>query len=167
MGMVVSLEELTQRRLHLRRQGRTLVLTNGHFDLLHVGHLQSLRQAKALGDVLAVAVNDDASTERLKGPGRPIVPAAERAELLAALEMVDYVTIFEGLTAEKVVVSLQPDVYAKGGDYGPEGKPLIEAALVASYGGKVALLPLASGHSTSQLIERAARAGQREQGAKP
>ena len=135
---------------------RRVVLTNGHFDLLHVGHLRYLREAKALADILVVGLNSDASTRRLKGPGRPILPQEERAELLAALRCVDYVTIFEEDTAEELVQRLRPDVYVKGGDYA-QGKALPEAKAVRAYGGEVRILALVPGRSTSALIERIQR----------
>ncbi|MCX6021213.1 MAG: adenylyltransferase/cytidyltransferase family protein [Chloroflexi bacterium] len=155
MGRVLSLDELRAERDELRRRGLRLVLTNGHFDLLHLGHVRYLQQARALGDALAVAVNSDAATTARKGPRRPIVPEAERAELLAALACVDYVVIFDALTAEGVVAALTPDVYAKGGDYaGPDAPPLPEAPIVEAAGGRVALLPLVADHSTSDLVDR-------------
>jgi len=161
MGIVIPWHTLPALGEELRRAGKRIVLTNGHFDLLHVGHTRYLRAARALGDVLVVAVNDDASTKRRKGPTRPIVPAAERAELLASLACVDYVTIFPDDTAEQVVRALRPHVYVKGGDYGltPEelarGKqPLPEAAVVQELGGQVVILPLVPEHSTSALVQR-------------
>jgi len=114
---VLSLEELLPIRERLKAEGKTLVLTNGHFDLLHVGHVRCLQQAKRLGDVLVVGLNSDASTRALKGSGRPLVPQEERAEVLAALECVDYVVIFEERTAERLVAALKPEVYVKGGDW--------------------------------------------------
>ena len=132
-----------------------MVFTNGHFDLLHHGHVDVLQRARALGDVLIVGVNSDTSTRQLKGPNRPLVPQGERAAMLAALACVDLVVVFDGLTACELVVELQPDVYAKGGDWQPaqgrEGPP--EAATVRGYGGDVRFLPYLAGHSTSALIE--------------
>lgn len=128
------------------------MLTNGHFDLLHVGHLDYLEKARALGDALFVAVNDDASTARLKGAGRPIVPAVERARLLGALEPVTAVVIFAGDTADEVLRALQPDIYVKGGDYAH--KPLPERATVEAYGGRVELIDYLPNHSTTHLINR-------------
>ncbi len=158
MGTVVeraSLEELGER---LRAEGLRVVFTNGHFDLLHVGHLRSLQAARRLGDVLVVGVNDDATTRRRKGATRPIVPEAERAELLAGLACVDYVAVFGEETAEQTVALLRPDFYAKGGDYAttPEEEaagrtPLPEASIVRAYGGEVATIPLIPGRSTSAL----------------
>lgn len=169
MGRVVSWEALARLREAWRRTGRRLVFTNGCFDLLHVGHLRYLRAARAHGDLLVVGLNDDASVARLKGPSRPIVPAAERAELLAALEPVDYVVLFGEETAGGLVAALRPEVYVKGGDYaagpGQAGKPLPEAALVRGYGGEVRVVPLLPGHSTSALlahIQRMEREGPQE-----
>jgi rfaE bifunctional protein nucleotidyltransferase chain/domain len=136
----------------LRAEGKSIVLTNGHFDLLHVGHLRYLQAASELGDVLIVALNDDAMTTARKGPGRPVLPQNERAELLAGLECVDYVTIFSEPTAERVVELVRPDVYVKGGDYGPGGADLPEARIVEAYGGRVVILPLVEGRSTTEII---------------
>ncbi len=152
MGRVVSPEEAQRIREELRAAGKTVVLTNGHFDLLHVGHVRCLQQAKELGDVLFVGVNSDASTRLLKGEKRPIVPEDERARLVAALECVDYVVIFEERTARRLVELLKPDIYAKGGDYGPAGKELPEAEAVAAYGGEVRILPYLPGRSTTDII---------------
>jgi rfaE bifunctional protein nucleotidyltransferase chain/domain len=129
------------------------VTTNGCFDLLHVGHLAVLRQAKALGDILVVAINDDESVRRLKGPSRPIVPAAERAELVAALELVDYVVLFGEDTPERVLAAIKPAVHVKGGDYRTQDLP--EARVVQSNGGTVVIVGLVPGHSTTDLIRKA------------
>lgn len=146
----------------LRARGKRVVLTNGHFDLLHVGHARYLKAARELGDVLIVGVNGDESTRRLKGAGRPIVPARERAELVGALACVDAVCIFEEPTAIELVRRIKPHVYAKGGDYRdadggltrlPEAKPAEEE------GAEVVLLPFSEGHSTSALTERILRQG--------
>ena len=142
-------------RTSLRSAGRVVVWTNGCFDLLHAGHARALGAARALGDVLVVGVNSDASVRRLKGPGRPIVPAAERAELIASLECVAHAVVFDEDTPEECIRLLRPDVHCKGADYAPpHGKPIPEAALVASYGGRVAFLPLVEGLSTTELIRR-------------
>jgi rfaE bifunctional protein nucleotidyltransferase chain/domain len=157
MGTLVSVAEAAAVRQALRSQGRTAVLTNGVFDLLHVGHVRCLQAARQLGDMLFVGLNSDESARQLKGPARPLVPQTERAEMLCALASVDYVVIFEEHTAERLVRILQPDIYAKGGDYLPAqdgGKSLPEALLVESYGGCVVLLPYSAGHSTSSLVER-------------
>jgi len=151
---VVDWPHLLDLRQQWRRQGRTVVWTNGCFDLLHVGHLRSLQAARRLGDVLVVGVNSDPSVRQLKGPGRPILPGAERAELLAALECVDHVVFFDEDTPEAALARLQPDVHCKGADYAPpDGKAIPEAVVVQAYGGRVAFLPLVPGTSTSSIIE--------------
>jgi len=151
----VGWEELLALRERWRAEGKTVVWTNGCFDLLHLGHVRSLQAAKALGDVLVVGVNSDDSVRRLKGPGHPIFPASERVEILAALECVDYVIIFEELTPEKALARLKPDIHCKGADYAPpHGKPIPEAKVVEAYGGRVEFLPLLPGRSTSELIRR-------------
>ncbi|HLV34165.1 MAG TPA: D-glycero-beta-D-manno-heptose 1-phosphate adenylyltransferase [Spirillospora sp.] len=150
--MHIDIQTARQQRDDLRAAGKTVVLTNGHFDLLHVGHLDYLEKARALGDALFVGVNGDASTRRFKGPGRPLVPAAERARLLAALKPVTAVVIFEEDTAHMLLASLQPDIYVKGGDY--HDKVLPEREAVERYGGQVILIDYLPGHSTSRLIER-------------
>jgi rfaE bifunctional protein nucleotidyltransferase chain/domain len=139
----------------LRAAGQVIVWTNGCFDLLHAGHARSLRVAAALGDVLVVGVNSDASVRRLKGPGRPVMSAAERAELIASLECVAHAVVFDEDTPEGCIRLLRPDVHCKGADYAPpHGKPIPEAALVESYGGRVAFLPLVEGLSTTELTRR-------------
>lgn len=181
MGAVVAREQLGEMLALQRAQGARIVFTNGVFDLLHLGHLRYLEQARRLGDALVVGVNSDESTRLLKGPRRPLTPEAERAELLAALGCVDYVTIFGERTAEVTLTLLQPAVYVKGADYadsasrqqdtlftteelrqaltGSAGDAglvarLPEARIVAEYGGSLALLAYLPGHSTSDLIAR-------------
>ena len=163
MGQIVARSELAALGERLRAAGQRVVFTNGHFDLLHVGHLRLLQAARARGDALVVGVNDDATTRARKGATRPIVPEAERAELLAGLACVDYVTIFGEATAEATVDALRPHVYVKGGDYAAspadEARGLAalpEAPLVRSYGGDVAIVPLVPGRSTT-LLEQAMR----------
>jgi rfaE bifunctional protein nucleotidyltransferase chain/domain len=148
---VLSLEELLPIREHFKAQGKTVVLTNGHFDVLHMGHVDCLQRAKALGDVLIVGLNSDASTRLLKGEKRPIVPQEERAQLLAALQCVDYVVIFEERTAERLLAALQPEVYVKGGDWAVEDLP--EAKVLAEHGVRVEILPQMPGRSTTDIIE--------------
>jgi len=133
-----------------RRAGRRVVLANGCFDLLHVGHVRYLEAARALGDLLIVGLNSDASVRRIKGPGRPLMPAAERAELLAALRVVDHVVIFDGDTADALVARLRPAVHAKGTDYTMESVP--ERSTVLASGGQVAIAGDAKAHSTRDLI---------------
>lgn len=153
MGIVLTLLEIRERIAALKAQGRKVAFANGHFDILHVGHLRYLQAARAEGDVLVVGLNDDASVERLKGPGRPVVPAAERAELLAALEPVDFVVVFDGDTPAPLLADLQPDVHCKGTDYGtPERVP--EYEVVRSYGGRTALVGDPKDHATSDLISK-------------
>jgi rfaE bifunctional protein nucleotidyltransferase chain/domain len=152
MGTFITLERAIAWRADLKKAGQTLVFTNGHFDLLHVGHLDYLEKARALGAALFVATNGDASTTRLKGQGRPLVPAHERARLLAALVPVTASLIFEEDTAIPILQALQPDIYVKGGDYAH--KPLPERAAVEAYGGRVVLIDTLPDHSTSALIAK-------------
>ncbi|HUG15756.1 MAG TPA: adenylyltransferase/cytidyltransferase family protein [Thermomicrobiales bacterium] len=152
VGQVVGIDMAEALGDGLRERGLRVVFTNGHFDLLHVGHLRYLQAARALGDTLIVGVNDDAVTTRRKGPERPVLPEDERAELLAGLACVDYVFIFHEPTAERAVALLRPDVYVKGGDYGPGGAELPEARVVAGYGGETVILPLEPGRSTSAIV---------------
>lgn len=151
-GKVLSLAALLPVRRRLKRAGRTVVFTNGCFDLIHGGHVALFRRAKRLGDVLVVALNTDASVRRLKGPGRPVFPLRERLEVLAAFEDVDYVTWFAEPTPRRTIAALLPDVLAKGGDWGPTaivGREEVEAA-----GGRVVRIPYLKGHSTTSIIER-------------
>lgn len=151
MGQVLTLSEALAWRA---AQTGTVVFTNGHFDLLHVGHLRYLQAARALGDALVVGLNSDASTAARK-PGRPLVPEAERAELLAALGCVDVVVIFDAPTANALVEALRPDIYVKGGDWGrPDGPRPPEAEIVTTYGGQVAFLPYVPDRSTTLIIQR-------------
>ena len=158
MGRVVSLNELTRIRAEMRAQGQRLVFTNGCFDLLHRGHVAYLQAAQGQGQALVVGLNSDASARAIKGPGRPLVPQEDRAAVLAALACVDYVIVFDEPTAERLVATLQPDVYVKGGDYAQSrgaatSKPLPEADVVRTYGGDVVLLPYLTGYSTTAFIE--------------
>jgi len=160
MNTPTTLDTLLALREHWREQQRTVVFTNGVFDLLHIGHLRYLQAARALGDVLVVGLNSDRSTRQIKGPQRPLIAQDERAALLAGLRVVDYVTVFDAPTAEHLVAALQPDVYVKGGDYrlsddvAQPGKPLPEAAIVQAYGRRVELIPYVAGRSTTELIQR-------------
>jgi phosphoheptose isomerase len=156
---VVDWEQLDALRAGWRRRGMTVAWTNGVFDLVHAGHLRSLQAARALGDVLVVGINDDESVRRLKGPERPLMPAAERAELLAALTPVDHVVVFGEDTPEAALDRLRPEVHCKGADYAPpDGRPIPERAVVEAYGGRVEFLPLLPERSTTELIERIAHA---------
>ena len=146
---------MLRERQRLRATGSRLVFTNGVFDLLHVGHVRYLSQARALGDALVVAINSDRTVRELKGPDRPIFDQAERAEILAALKHVDYVTIFDDVSPRSLIATLLPDVLVKGGDYQLDqihGREEVEAA-----GGKVVSLPFVQGASTTALIERMKR----------
>ncbi|MBI5197250.1 MAG: D-glycero-beta-D-manno-heptose 1-phosphate adenylyltransferase [Nitrospirae bacterium] len=136
----------------LKKEGKKIVFTNGCFDLLHVGHVRYLQAAKALGDILVVGLNNDASVRKIKGEKRPLVPEAERAELLAALECVDWVILFEEPTPAELIRTVGPHILVKGGDWPVEqivGRETVEAG-----GGKVCTIPIAEGSSTSGLIQR-------------
>lgn len=132
--------------------GGTTVFTNGCFDLLHVGHLRYLQAARGKGDRLVVGLNSDASVKRLKGDLRPIMPEDERAEMMAALQCVDYVVVFDEPTADALLALLKPEIYAKGGDYTPDSLP--EAPTVRAYGGHIEIIPFVPGRSTTNLIAR-------------
>ena len=149
---LLSQEKLLGMREALRAEGKSLVFTNGVFDLLHVGHVRYLAAARTLGDALIVAINSDRTVRELKGEGRPIVNEDERAEILAALRQVDYVTIFDDVSPRSLIAKVLPDVLVKGGDYGLDeihGREEVEAA-----GGRVVSLPFIEGASTSGMIER-------------
>ena len=148
----MTIEEAARLAERLRAEGKRIVLANGCFDVLHVGHLRYLRAARRLGDVLFVGINSDAAVARLKGPGRPLMPAAERVELLLALRDVDHVVVFDDDTADALVTRLRPDVHAKGTDYTPESVP--EAARVRTRGGQVRVVGDPKAHSTRELIAR-------------
>jgi D-glycero-beta-D-manno-heptose 1-phosphate adenylyltransferase len=149
---ILSLDELLGMREGLRTSSKTVVFTNGVFDLLHVGHVRYLAAARSLGDALVVAINSDRTVRQLKGIGRPVISESERAEILAALRYVDYVTIFDDVSPRSLITELLPDVLVKGGDYKLDeihGREEVEAA-----GGKVVSLPFVQGASTSTVIER-------------
>jgi rfaE bifunctional protein nucleotidyltransferase chain/domain len=150
--MILSREELVTRINAERKNGSRVVLANGCFDVLHVGHVRYLAGARELGDVLVVGVNSDEQVARLKGPGRPILPENERAELVAALESVTYVTVFNEPTVEELLLALKPDVHAKGTDYTEDSVP--ERDVVRSYGGRVAIVGDPKDHSTSAILAR-------------
>jgi rfaE bifunctional protein nucleotidyltransferase chain/domain len=151
----LSVAELPRLRAQATAAGRTVALANGVFDLFHVGHLRYLHGAKAQADLLVVAVNSDASTRANKGPGRPIVPESERAEIVEALACVDHVVLFDSKDVVPVIRALRPDVHVKGTDYTPETIP--EADEVRSYGGRVAVAGDPKDHSTTELIEKLER----------
>ena len=152
MGIVVSESELEQIVLAEREQGRTIALANGCFDLIHVGHVRYLKGAAAEADVLIVGVNHDVSVQELKGEGRPLQPAVERAEIIAAFDMVDYVVVFEGGTVKRLLQSILPDVHCKGTDYTVETVP--ERDVVRAYGGRTAIVGDPKNHSTRNLLNR-------------
>lgn len=155
MSKVLSLEDLLRERQSLRARGKVVVFTNGVFDLLHVGHVRYLAQARALGDALIVAINSDRCVRELKGNHRPIIEQGERAEILAALRDISYVTIFDQISPRALISQVVPDVLVKGGDYSLDeihGREEVEAA-----GGRVVSLPFVEGESSSALIERMRR----------
>jgi rfaE bifunctional protein nucleotidyltransferase chain/domain len=156
VGDVLGRDELVRRVRAERAAGRTIAFANGAFDLLHVGHVRYLESAAREADLLVVAVNDDASVRRLKGEGRPIMAAADRAELVAALRCVRYVVIFPEPTVASLLETLHPDVHCKGTDYTVESVP--ERAIVQSYGGRTAIVGDPKDHSTRDLIARIAGA---------
>lgn len=148
-------DELLRARQTWREEKRTVVWTNGCFDLLHVGHVRNLRAARALGDVLVVGVNSDQSVRALKGSDRPIQAEADRAEILSAFGCVDWVVIFDDPTPEAAIARLRPDVCCKGEDYAPGcGKSVPEAELMTALGGRMFYLPLVGGRSTSAILRR-------------
>ena len=153
----MSLSELEKKREQYRRDRKTVVFTNGCFDILHAGHVRYLTAARELGDILIVGLNSDGSVRKLKGEGRPVNPAADRAEVLAGLRAVAHVVVFEEDTAEDLVRRLQPDIYVKGGDYSLNRLP--ESAIVAAYGGRTVLVPMVEGRSTTSVIERLQQSG--------
>ncbi len=156
--MVISEAALVEAVARDRAAGRTIAFANGCFDLLHVGHVRYLQGAAAEADRLIVAVNDDPSVAALKGPGRPILPAAERAELVAGVRGVDYVIVFGGATVERLLTRLEPDVHCKGTDYTVESVP--ERASVVAYGGRTAIVGDRKQHATRDLLARIRRDGQ-------
>ena len=136
----------------LKREGKKVVFTNGCFDILHAGHTRYLREARKLGDALILALNSDSSVRSIKGPMRPIVPEAERAEVVAALDSVDYVTVFDELTPLELIEFLRPDVIVKGGDWAE--KDIVGAETVRKWGGRVAIMPEIEGASTTNIIDK-------------
>jgi D-glycero-beta-D-manno-heptose 1-phosphate adenylyltransferase len=154
---ILTLDEAILRFGREKRNGRRVVFTNGCFDLLHPGHIRTLELARELGDVLIVGLNSDASVRQLKGEGRPLIPERERAEILAAMESVDVVIIFDDLTPQKVIAELLPDVLVKGGDWADDrivGREEVEAA-----GGRVVSAPVAPGYSTTDIVRKIREAG--------
>ena len=149
---VLSLDELILQFGREKRNGKRVVFTNGCFDVLHPGHIHSLETARALGDCLIVGLNGDESVRRLKGAGRPVIPAGERAEILASLECVDAVVVFEDLTPQKVIAALLPDVLVKGGDW--PGNQIVGREEVEAAGGRIVLVDTVPGYSTTEILKR-------------
>jgi rfaE bifunctional protein nucleotidyltransferase chain/domain len=160
MNKIVSREQLRQRVEAWRRAGEQIVMANGGFDVMHVGHVRYLQAAKALGGKLIVAVNSDESVRKLKGEGRPVMPDGERAEILAALEPVDAVVIFPELDVRALLKELRPDVQAKGTDYTTDSVP--EREVVTSYGGRVEIVGDPKDHSATQIIQQISRTATRK-----
>ena len=152
---VLPWPDLLAAREQARAAGRVVVWTNGTFDLLHPGHVSSLQQARALGDLLVVGVNSDRSVKAYKGPTRPILNEHERAAMLAALECVDFVVVFDEDTPAESLARLKPDIHCKGAEYAPpHGRPVPERSVVEAYGGRIEYLPLVPGVSTTELLKR-------------
>jgi rfaE bifunctional protein nucleotidyltransferase chain/domain len=149
---VLTLDELILQFGRGKRNGKRVVFTNGCFDVLHPGHVRSLEAARGLGDCLIVGLNGDESVRALKGPGRPVIPASERAEILASLECVDAVVVFEDLTPQKAIASLLPDVLVKGADW--PGNQIVGREEVEGAGGKVVLVEVFQGYSTTGILKR-------------
>lgn len=152
MNKILSREILKEKIDALRTQGKKIAFTNGCFDILHVGHVRYLREAKKTADILVLALNSDSSVRAIKGDRRPIVPEQERAEIMAALECIDFVTIFSELTPLELIKFLQPDVLIKGGDW-PEEK-IVGRDEVKTWGGRVAIIPEIQGKSTTNIVEK-------------
>ena len=150
--MVIDRKNIGNVVTTLKAEGKKIVFTNGCFDILHVGHVRYLNEAKALGDILILGLNSDSSVKSLKGSNRPINNESDRAEVLNALKAIDYVVIFDEKTAENIVGEVKPDIYAKGGDYSIDTLP--EAKIVAEHGGKTVLLQLVDGKSSTNIINR-------------
>jgi rfaE bifunctional protein nucleotidyltransferase chain/domain len=153
---LMEMEELATRATGLRAEGKKVVFTNGCFDLLHVGHVRYLRAARELGDILVVGVNGDESVRVLKGPNRPINNERDRAEVLAALECVDLVTIFPDVRATRLLEMVRPAIYAKGGDYTPATLNAEERAVLEKIGTDIRIIPFEAGYSTSLVLEKLA-----------
>ena len=150
--MVIDRKNIGNVVTTLKAEGKKIVFTNGCFDILHVGHVRYLKEAKALGDILILGLNSDYSVKSLKGSNRPINNESDRAEVLSALKAIDYVVIFDEKTAENIVGEIKPDIYAKGGDYSIDTLP--EAKIVAEHGGKTVLLQLVDGKSSTNIINK-------------
>lgn len=153
-GKVIDADELAVRARQLREAGKKLVMTNGCFDLLHVGHVRYLEAARALGDALAVGLNGDSSVRELKGAGRPINNERDRAEVLAALACVNFVTVFHDKRATRLFEKVAPSIYVKGGDYSEETLDAEERAVLKNAGTEIRIIPFVPGYSTSGLLEK-------------
>jgi len=153
-GRILTLDEAAAFRATLRQEGRKVVATNGCFDLLHVGHLRYLTEARELGDFLWIGLNGDASVRELKGPDRPVVPEMDRAEVLAGWRMVDAVTIFPEVQATAFLRAVQPNVYVKGGDYRPETLDPSEGEVLRACGARIEIVKLVPGRSTTSLVQK-------------
>ncbi len=149
---IKSLDQLKTIREKLKGEGKKVVFTNGCFDLIHIGHIRCLEKAKELGDLLFVAINSDSSVRSIKGPKRPVIPQEERAEIIASLACVDFVTIFNEPDPYNLIKELQPDVLVKGGDWKPD--EIVGSDIVRGYGGSVISIPYLEGYSSSRIIER-------------
>jgi rfaE bifunctional protein nucleotidyltransferase chain/domain len=156
ISKLMEMEKLAARTAELRAAGKKVVFTNGCFDLLHVGHVRYLRAARELGDVLAVGINGDDSVRELKGPNRPLNNERDRAELVAALECVDLVTIFPEARATRLLEMVRPAIYAKGGDYTPATLNAEERAMLEKIGTDIRIIPFEAGYSTSLMLEKLA-----------
>ena len=152
MSKIKSLKEIKDIVDTAKKEGKKIVLANGCFDIIHVGHVRYLRDAKSYGDILIVGINSDSSVKKLKGPNRPFMPDAERAEIVAAFEFVDYVFIFDDERLDKILLYLKPHFHAKGTDYTPDSVP--EAKTVNSYGGKVIICGDPKDHSTTEILRK-------------
>ena len=150
--MLIDRKKIGEVVSKLKDDGKTVVFTNGCFDIIHAGHVRYLNQARALGDVLILGLNSDISVRSLKGDSRPINNEIDRAEVLSALKAIDYVVIFDEKTAENIADEVKPDIYAKGGDYSIETLP--EAKIVAKHGGKTVFVPLVEGKSSTNIINK-------------
>ena len=150
--MLIDRIKISEIVTSLKAKGKRIVFTNGCFDILHVGHVRYLKEAKALGDILILGLNSDSSVKSLKGSNRPINNESDRAEVLSSLKAIDYVVIFDEKTAENIVGEVKPDIYAKGGDYSIDTLP--EAKIVAEHGGKTVLLQLVDGKSSTNIINK-------------
>jgi D-beta-D-heptose 7-phosphate kinase/D-beta-D-heptose 1-phosphate adenosyltransferase len=152
MNKILTWEELKKVVELRRKEGKTIVFTNGCFDILHVGHVQYLQEARKMGDLLILGLNSDASVRAIKGEKRPLVPQADRAEVVASLTTVDYVTVFDETTPLRLIEFLQPDCLVKGGDW--KEASVVGQDLVRSWGGKVVIVPLTEGASTTSIVEK-------------